>query len=146
MWRRELDFMRDYDQVAAMYRLSWDINFPQQELHDDAFRQWLRAGARAHEIWVYERGDDLVGWLWLDWSMPHNAHVVHVQVSEEHWGEGLGQAIMQDALALCRARGRQVLTLNATKANTRAVALYQRLGFVVTEDEGTRQKMSLELA
>jgi len=145
MKRRALGMRRDYETLLAMYRLSWGINFPGAEFHEPAFRNWLSSGALRDEVYVYELDGQVVGWLWLDLSNQRTGHIVHVQVEKKRWGQGLGQEIVEDAIALCREAGRTALTLAVTKANARAMALYKSLGFAVVEDEAGRQRMRLEL-
>ena len=66
-------------------------------------------------------------------------------MEQAHWGQGLGRAIMEDAIALCALQGYGAITLNVTKSNARAMALYAHLGFVLEEDNQERQFMRLEL-
>jgi len=145
MKRRALDMRRDYETLLAMYRLSWEINFPGLEFHEPSFRSWLSSGALRDQVYVYELDGKVVGWLWLDLSNRHTGHIVHIQVDKPYWGQGLGRAIVEDAIAMCRQAGRTALTLAVTKSNARAMALYKSLGFVPVEDKAGRQKMRLEL-
>jgi ribosomal protein S18 acetylase RimI-like enzyme len=145
MRRRPFDLMRDYDRVLAMHRVSWAINFPGAPFSEPAFRSALAKGQRRGGIYVYERGGELLAWLWLEFGVTREAHVRQIQVAEDHWGHGLGRQIMQDALAVCSARGYRQVTLTVTKANTRAVTLYTHLGFTVVQDDGDRQRMQLLL-
>ena len=146
MKRRAPDFDNDYEQLLAAQRLSWKINFLGQRFSESVFRVSLRAGAQRGEIQVYEVEDELIGWLWLQVkSRRVRGHVKHIQVEESHWGEGWGRRIMLDAIAMCVDRGCRAVTLNVTKSNARAMALYTNLGFVVAEQQGTRQRMRLGL-
>jgi len=145
MRRRPFDLMRDYNQVLAMHRVSWPLNFPGSPFSEPAFRSVLTRGQRHGGIYVYEQGGEIVGWLWLDFGVTREVHVRQIQVAEAHWGEGLGRQIMQDAMTLCVARGYRVMTLTVTKSNTRALALYIGLGFTLTQDDGDRQRMQLVL-
>lgn len=148
MRRRPLRFWHDYDRLLAMQRLSWEINFPRHLFSEALFRGSLRDGARRGEVFIYEADqpeDEIVGWLWLDFSDPETVHIRHIQVEKAYWGRGFGRAIMQDAIALCTAQGYRAITLNVTKSNARAMALYAHLGFVVEEDNQDRQFMRLEL-
>lgn len=146
MERRLLEFERDREKLVLMQRLSREINFPGLAYNEQAFRQSLCSAVRRGQIYVYEIDGELVGYLWVDLAKPKTgAHVRHVQVAEAHWGEGLGRAIMEDAIAMCTERRCQAITLNVTKSNRRAVSLYSRLGFVPVEDHGDRQRMRLVL-
>jgi len=136
----------DMDLLTAMQSESYTINFPEQTFHEWLFRPWLESGIRRGEVWVYTQGAEIVGWLWLDLKRPkRQAHIVHVQVATDLWGQGVGRQIMQDGIAQARAAGRTKMTLSVTKSNARAMALYASLGFTVLEDEGDRQMMVLAL-
>lgn len=69
-----------------------------------------------------DRGDH----LWLD----------EIQVVRAWRGQGLGSALLRDLLTEARARTKP-LRLQVLHANTRAQALYHRLGFKITGETGT---------
>jgi ribosomal protein S18 acetylase RimI-like enzyme len=54
-------------------------------------------------------------------------------IAPEYQGQGLGTGVTRQLLDECHGRGRGVV-LSVLKANTRARALYDRVGFVVTEE------------
>ena len=145
MERRAADYRRDAERLLAMQRVSWDINFPGRGFRESSFRISLRAGIDHGDVFVYEDAGEVVGWLWLDRYEAGIVHIRHVQVAHEHWGEGIGRRIMEDAIATASEEGRRAVTLNATKSNERAVTLYTHLGFRVIGDEGERQRMKLDL-
>ena len=146
MRRRAVDTDVDYDKLLQMQRQSWGINFPGLDFCEETFRGSLQASADRGEVFVYEIDGEIVGWLWLDLGIPRgNAHVRHVQVDGAHWGHTLGRHILEDAIGMCIQRGYRALTLNVTKSNARAMSLYEHLGFVMVEDRGERQCMSLQL-
>ena len=60
------------------------------------------------------------------------ALIIDVMSDPAHQGEGYGRAALSDALAALRERGENVIVLNVTEGNDRAIRLYQRLGFVRT--------------
>ncbi|WP_291430107.1 GNAT family N-acetyltransferase [Deinococcus sp.] len=74
-----------------------------------------------------------VGILWTD--LPPNAdtdssvraYVLNVYVRPEHRGRRLARTLMQAALAECRARGVDIVTLTASDAGR---PTYEALGFV----------------
>ena len=136
----------DMDLLTALQSESYAINFPEQTFREALFRPWLSSGIRRGEVWIYTLDGTMVGWLWLDLQRPRRqAHIVHVQVATANWGRGLGRWIVEDAIAQARAAGRSRMTLSVTKANARAMALYESLGFQVLEDQGDRQMMVLRL-
>jgi len=146
MKRRPLDLERDYECILSMQRQSWQINFPGELVSEKGFRRLLTKGVRRGEVYVYEIDGTVVAWLWLDSSASKTSgHIRHVQVEQAYWGKGLGGCVVEDAISLSVNAGRKALTLNVTKSNRRAVALYEHLGFVVEADNGERQYMKLDL-
>src|SRR5436853_7029298 len=65
-------------------------------------------------------------------KLRHKGFVWGVFVADSHRGQGLARRLMEAVIALARqAEGIRQLNLTAYAANTRAVALYESLGFVV---------------
>ena len=145
MKRRPMHYERDLDTLLELHRRSWEINFPGRRFDAWVFTASLESSARRDEVFIYEDDDAIVAWLWLAFPGRDGAHVRHIQVVEDHWGEGIGRRVMLDAIATARARGRRVLTLVVTKSNARAMALYRSLTFTVERDEGERQRMWLDI-
>jgi RimJ/RimL family protein N-acetyltransferase len=51
-------------------------------------------------------------------------------VDPAHWGNGVGRALCQEAIAWARDQGYRGMQFNAVaESNTRAIALYESLGF-----------------
>ncbi|MHB0856954.1 MAG: GNAT family N-acetyltransferase [Anaerolineae bacterium] len=144
MQRRLVDLGRDYGRLLAMQRLSWQINFEGRTFVEAAFRTSLRFAANRRMVWVYERHERVVGWLWIDLVDSRTCHIRHLQVEKDYWGQGVGREILDDAAVLCAEHGRSVVTLTVTKSNERAMALYTNAGYVLEEDLGLRQSMKLE--
>jgi ribosomal protein S18 acetylase RimI-like enzyme len=61
---------------------------------------------------------------------PYGPLLVSVHVDPTAQGHGIGEALVVASIRALRARGETVLALNVTEGNRRAVALYERLGFV----------------
>lgn len=57
---------------------------------------------------------------------------VGVSVVRTHWGKGVGTALMQACMELAKTAGYEQMELEVVENNARAVALYERLGFVRT--------------
>ncbi|EPZ52574.1 GNAT family N-acetyltransferase [Alicyclobacillus acidoterrestris] len=58
-------------------------------------------------------------------------------VLKEFWGCGIGKNLMKQSIAWVDSNGIKKMTLNVLETNTRAIAMYKRLGF---EIEGTLRK------
>lgn len=50
-------------------------------------------------------------------------------VRKDHWGQGLGSLLMQEAILLAKGLGFEQLELEVFSGNQRAIALYERFGF-----------------
>lgn len=61
-------------------------------------------------------------------GQPH-AHVEVVALAPAAQGQGLGRRLMEEAERWARDSGYRSITLNVFAANSRALALYQRLGY-----------------
>jgi RimJ/RimL family protein N-acetyltransferase len=102
----------------------------------DVERRAARFAQDANESIVAEAGDRIVG-------------MIHVEVSRFGFGElgmlveggwrgrGVGAALVGAAIAWARAQGLHKLCLDVFPANTAAIALYRKNGFV---EEGRRAK------
>ncbi len=55
---------------------------------------------------------------------------IGVTVRREMWGKGIGRALMQTAIDFARNAGVEIIHLEVRSDNTRAIRLYESLGFV----------------
>jgi GNAT superfamily N-acetyltransferase len=81
-----------------------------------------------------------VGTLSVEWSCDPVA-LAGIYLLAEVRGRGLGTAILEDVLVRARAMGRGV-ALRVLKANPRARALYDRLGFLGSGETETHVAMT----
>ena len=80
----------------------------------------------------------IVGWCDIRReTIPVYAHIGHLGmgVLPEYRGRGLGERLMRAALDAARAAAFERIELSVFARNTRAAALYRKMGFV---NEGTR--------
>lgn len=113
-------------------------------LADDAPRQVERYRDRGRVL-VARDGSAVVGHLQLvvDEDVDQ-AEVKSLAVREDHQGAGIGRALMERAIAVCRAENRSVVLVATAAADTGVLRFYQRLGFrflrverdVFTEEAG----------
>jgi ribosomal protein S18 acetylase RimI-like enzyme len=81
----------------------------------------------------------VVGWCdILPIDRPTMAHggVLGVGVLQQHRGKGIGTALVRAAIDMAKAAGLTRIELTVREQNARAIALYERLGFV---REGTKR-------
>ena len=108
-----------------------------------ARRVWMGPGIATY---VAERGGEVVGTYGLKPNQPAlGAHVANAgyMVRPGAFGGGVGTAMCEHSLAEARAAGYRAMQFNAVvSTNTRAVALWRRLGFAVigTVPEGFRHR------
>ena len=62
-------------------------------------------------------------------SHAPSAHLEVLVVREGAEGQGIGQALVREVEQAVRARGAESITLHVFRSNTRARAVYERLGF-----------------
>ncbi|MCU1409761.1 MAG: hypothetical protein JWR04_468 [Rhodoglobus sp.] len=81
-----------------------------------------------------------VGHIELVSTGEARARIARVLVDPERQGQGLGEQLLRAVLGEARERGIRRLTLRVVPTNARAIALYEKLGFVLT---GTEEGMNL---
>ncbi len=64
------------------------------------------------------------------WTDGGDAYIETVFVTEHSRGVGLGKQLVETAMGRARDRGCSMITLDTSERNVRAIALYERLGFV----------------
>ena len=60
---------------------------------------------------------------------PDGAELLTMAVAEDRQGEGIGRALVERAIAVCRAEGVGTLRVATAAASTGNLRFYQRLGF-----------------
>jgi L-amino acid N-acyltransferase YncA len=106
--------------------------YPPDMSEADARQTWMNPGLATY---VAERGGEIVGTYVLKPNQPAlGAHVANAgyMVRPGAFGGGIGTGMAEHSLAEARAAGYRAMQFNAVvSTNTRAVALWQRLGFDV---------------
>jgi ribosomal-protein-alanine N-acetyltransferase len=79
--------------------------------------------------WVAEKDGRVIAYM-ISWLVEDELHIGNIAVAPSEQGEGVGESLF--AYCLGRARERDVTraTLEVRVSNTRAIALYERHGFV----------------
>lgn len=64
-------------------------------------------------------------------SLKRFAHKAEfgVGILKEYWGYGIGRHLLNETIAWSEASGIRKITLNVLQQNTKAIALYKKLGF-----------------
>ncbi len=85
---------------------------------------------------VHTETQKLAGILTVTRVRPRTAHIPQVGVGPAFQGLGVGTAMMEAAFQDLRDDGFEEITLTVTEANSGAVRLYKRLGFVTYKTFG----------
>lgn len=113
---------QDLQGVAALDRRAFD---PLWQLSTLSLQAALR---RAVHATVIERDGSPVAYL-IATRAPEGAHLGRLAVDPAHQRQGLGQALVLDALRDLSARGLRCTTVNTQSNNLPSLRLYHQLGF-----------------
>jgi GNAT superfamily N-acetyltransferase len=90
-------------------------------------------------FWVAAEDDEIVGGIAIDGSRtPRAAQLRFFIVADAHRGAGLGERLMRVALNFCRDAGHRHVFLTTFAGLDAARKLYERQGFVLTEERPHR--------
>lgn len=70
------------------------------------------------------------------WLVEDECHITNVAVSNEYRGQGIGEALMRQAIQITKDHGGRLMTLEVRVSNDVAKNLYRKLGF---RDGGIRK-------
>ena len=131
-------YHRCLDVIARERRWFGIVEAPSLEATANAVREVLDTGG-VHVVAVHAT-DGVVGWCDIlrfpREGFRHGGRLA-TGILEAYRGRGLGERLMRDALEAARGRGFERVELDVYATNTRAIALYERLGFV---HEGVKRR------
>lgn len=103
---------------------------------DNTFRGEIQNTSISFPFVVVRRpGEELVAYI-VFWQVRDDVQVNNIAVHPDCRGLGIGEALMQFAVAKVRGAGAAFMTLEVRQSNTAALALYKKFGFEVL---GTRK-------
>jgi GNAT superfamily N-acetyltransferase len=98
-----------------------------------------RLDAARDGFWVAVESDEVVGGIAIDGSGESDAARLRCFiVDDSHRGKGLGEQLMRTALDFCRGSGHRRVFLTTFAGLDAARKLYERHGFVLTEERPDR--------
>ena len=113
------------------------LSYPDENAFDltgeEAFLRKLVESENVLELLAIVDGQ-VVGTAGIDavgafYKLRHRAEF-GVNILKEYWGLGVGRALMEACIQCAREAGYAQLELSVVTENTRAIALYQKAGFV----------------
>jgi putative acetyltransferase len=120
----------DEDAAIELWRRTWQLAYPQidfSERLDWWRRRWREELLPVATITVAEAGGEMLGFVTVD---PASFDLDQIVVAPEAWGMGLAAALMAEAKRIS-PRG---LDLHVNTDNARAIAFYEKQGFVICGD------------
>jgi putative acetyltransferase len=125
----------DEDASVALWLRTWQATYPELDFAERL--DWWRARWRDEllpiaqvvvaEVVIAEAGGVMIGFVTVD---AKTLYLDQIVVAPEHWGSGVGVALVAEAKRIS-PRG---LDLDVNTDNARAIAFYEKCGFVVTGD------------
>jgi len=103
---------------------------------DDTFRGEIQNTSISFPFVVVRRpGEEVVAYI-IFWQVRDDVQINNIAVHPDCRGLGIGEALMQFAVAKVRGGGAAFMSLEVRQSNTAALALYKKFGFEVL---GTRK-------
>jgi ribosomal-protein-alanine N-acetyltransferase len=96
-----------------------------------SIRNFAEALKRKDSFIVADLAGQIVGYEWCE-LQPQHAHLNRLAVHPNYQGRGIGAQLLHRAISDALAGGIKKLTLNTQETNRRSRALYERFGFVAT--------------
>ncbi len=77
---------------------------------------------------IAERCEERLGYIGV-WITDPNAEITHLTVREDRRRQGVGETLINRAIAFCKTREVHDVTLEVRVSNTGAIALYEKKKF-----------------
>lgn len=98
----------------------------------EVFSQELLMLTEKQMLHVYESAGTPVGMFKLQPMKHRNSHIIYlggVAIDPDHFGEGHGKNMITAAVKLAKSRGYRRMELTVATENTRAIRVYESVGF-----------------
>lgn len=113
---------KDLDEIIELEHKCFTVPWSK-----DAFVSEISQNRFAKYIILEEEGK-IIGYCGA-WLVVDEAHITNVAILPEFRGRGLGEALMNAMIDICRRKHIERMTLEVRKSNTVAQSLYKKLGF-----------------
>lgn len=101
----------------------------------DSFYYEMTENQYAHYLIAEDDAGDIIGFCGI-WLVIDAAQITNVAVVESVRGQGIGEALMREAMRIAQEATMDVMSLEVRVTNTVAQNLYRKLGF---QDGGIRK-------
>lgn len=124
------------DFYAAIPREAIRFYCPHPLDREHARRNAAKALAPYEVVLVLEpAAGGIGGYAWYRWHDGAERSGFGICIRPDHQGNGAGRALMQRLLEIAATVGPRTICLTVQKANARAVALYQSMGFQIVREQ-----------
>lgn len=114
----------DVDQVLALEQAVYPHPWSRANFLDSLFNHY--------EAWVLRDTQQYIIGYVLVLLAVNEAHLLNIAVSKDVQGQGIGRLLLDKAVSLSRGANMEMMVLEVRPSNTRALAIYQRYGFIQT--------------
>lgn len=114
------------------------VNIEQQLFSKPWTKQdFINSMSDMHNIYVVAENEkqEIIGYCGI-WGVLDEGQITNVAVRSEDQGRGIGFEMMTELLRIGENEGLHQFTLEVRASNSKAIALYEKLGF---EEEGIRK-------
>ncbi len=113
----------DVDQVTGIERSTFAVPWSRE-----SFQREMEKNVAARYL-VAEKGDSVIGYAGA-WVILDECHITNIAVSDPERGKGIGRMLVEALLQYVSNLGAAYATLEVRVSNTRAIHLYESLGFI----------------
>jgi ribosomal protein S18 acetylase RimI-like enzyme len=92
-------------------------------------------GGEAQQLWLLERGNELLGSMLVKRESADVAHVGMIAVRPDLQGQGVGRALLERAEQIAAAQGCTRLEMTVIGQRSELIAWYERRGFKQTAEQ-----------
>lgn len=132
---------RDHASLTAMLAGNKELLLPGDNVEDQVLKTTKFFGSKNYTTKVFVKGDRPIGFItyqkevssnwFLKWIVGSPGAIQLFNVLEEHRRQGIGAALLNDALADMKRNDFDAVILQTKVANTSARALYEKHGFAL---------------
>ncbi len=86
-----------------------------------------------NQLFIFEQNNEKIGMFklyGLTYRTSHIAYLGGLAISPDFWGSGLGEKMLYEIIALAKVKGFWRIELSVAVENKKAMALYEKVGFV----------------